>query len=129
MLVTENNAVVAAPGCGDKDRMMKSKSGSAPYLIKISSNYDYKCDGNCMQFKSLNTCSHVVAAAQVNDDTDGFVQWYRKNFGNRLPNLTQLATHDIPAHAGRKGGKTPRKKAAPCPLPTTEIVFYFKTFT
>ena len=34
MLVTENNAVVAAPGCGDKDRMMKSKSGSAPHLIK-----------------------------------------------------------------------------------------------
>ena len=30
MLVTENNAVVAVPGCGDKDRMVKSKSGSAP---------------------------------------------------------------------------------------------------
>ena len=73
-----------------------------------------------MQFKSLNICSHVVAAAQVNNDTDGFVQWYRKNFGNRLPNLTQLATHGMPAHAGRKGGKAPRKKAAPRLLPTTE---------
>ena len=89
MLITESNAVVMAPGCGPKDRMVKSKSGSTPHLVKTSGNCDYKCDGNCMQFKSLNICSHVVAAAQVNGDTDGFIQWYRKNFGNRLPNLTQ----------------------------------------
>ena len=97
MLVTENNAVVVAPGCGDKDRMMKSKSDSATHLIKTSGNCDNKCDGNCMQFKSLNICSHVVRASQVNNGTDGFVQWYRKNFGNRWPNLTLLATHGMAA--------------------------------
>ena len=44
MLVTENNAVVVAPGCGPRDRMVKSKSGSAPHLVKTSGNCDCKCD-------------------------------------------------------------------------------------
>ena len=120
MLVTEENAVVVAPGCGVKDKMVKSKSGSAPHLVKTTGNCDYKCDGSCMQFKSLNICSHVLAAAHVNGDTDGFIQWYRKNFGNRLPNLTQIASHGMPATAGRKGGKAPRKKTAPRPVLTSE---------
>ena len=112
MLITESNAVVA-PGCGPKDKMVKSQSGSTPHLVKTSGNCDYK-------FIFLNICSHVVAAAQVNDDIDGFIQWYCKNFGNRLPNLTQLASHGMPTHPRRKGGKAPKKKAAPRPLPTIE---------
>ena len=59
-----------------------------------------------MQFKCLNICSHTLAAARINDDVDGF----HKKFGNRLPNLTQLASHGMPANAGRKVGKAPRKK-------------------
>ena len=69
-----------------------------------------------MQFKSLNICSHTLAAAHINDDVDGF----HKKFGNRLPNLTQLASHGMPANARRKGGKAPRKKTAPRSVITSE---------
>jgi len=79
-LEESRNASNAASGCGPKDKMVKSKSGSAPHLVKITGNCDYICDGSCMQFKSLNICSHALAAAHINDDVDGFIQWYRKKF-------------------------------------------------
>jgi len=113
MLVTESNAIVVAPGCGPKDKMVKSKSGSAPHLVKTTGNCDYICDGSFMQFKSLNICSHTLAAAHINDDVDGFIQWYRIKFA-------QFDSHGMPANAGRKGGKTPRKKTAPRSVITSE---------
>jgi len=35
-LMKETNAVVPASGFGEKDKMVKSKSGSSPHLIKVS---------------------------------------------------------------------------------------------
>jgi len=67
------NASNGASGCGPKDKMVKSKSGSAPHLVKITGNCYYICDGSCMQFKSLNICSHTLAAAHISDDVDGFI--------------------------------------------------------
>jgi len=32
-LVTEANAIIPAPGLGQKDKMVKSKSGSTPHLV------------------------------------------------------------------------------------------------
>ena len=46
-LTTETNAIVPAPGLDDKNRMVKSKSGSAPHLVKVQ----YLCDNQCPQFK------------------------------------------------------------------------------
>ena len=71
-LTAETNAVVPAPGFGDKDRMVKSKSGSTLHLVKVS-DCQYSCDNQCPQFKSINICSHVVAAAERNGDLVSFV--------------------------------------------------------
>ena len=110
MLVSEENAVVVAPGCGVKDRMVKSKSGTVPHFVKVMDDLEYKCDDKCPQFKSLKICSHTVAAAQCNGEINKFMDVYRKKYGRLQPNLSELAIHGMPAGAGRKGGKTPRKK-------------------
>ena len=41
------------------------------------------------------------------------MKWYRFKSTRRMqaPNLMQLAKHDMPLGAGRKGNKTPRKKS------------------
>ena len=38
-LVSEVNSVVPAPGCGPKDKMVKSKSGLAPHLITVMEQF------------------------------------------------------------------------------------------
>ena len=108
VLIGEENAVVVAPGCGPKDKMVKSKSGTVPHLVTATK---YKCDDKCPQYKSLSICSHTVAAAQFNSEVKEFMEWYRKKHGNHQPRFTQLAVHDMPAAAGRKGGKLPKKRA------------------
>ena len=110
MLIREENAIVVAPGCGPKDKMIKSKSGTAPHLVTISDNFEYKCDVRCPQFKSLAICSHTVAAAQSNSELKEFIDQYREKNGKHQPHYTQLAVHDMPAAAGRKGVKLPRTK-------------------
>ena len=59
MLIREENAIVVTPGCGPKDKMIKSKSGTAPHLVTTSDNFEYKCDDKCPQFKSLAKLQYV----------------------------------------------------------------------
>ena len=109
MLVEENNAVVSAPGFCKGEKMVKSKSGSVPHMVSIDHmSLQYKCDDKCMQYKSTNICSHTVAAAEVNGDLAKFLHFLRHKCA---PNLMQLASHGMPAGAGRKGGKAAKKKA------------------
>ena len=109
MLVEENNAVVSAPGFCKGEKMVKSKSGSVPHMVSIDHmSLQYKCDDKCMWYKSTNICSHTVAAAEVNGDPAKFLHFLRHKCA---PNLMQLASHGMPAGAGRKGGKAAKKKA------------------
>jgi hypothetical protein len=65
VLVSEVNAVVPAPGCGPKDMMVKSTSGSAPHLVTtVDNGVTYKCDDKCLHYKSVNLCSHVVVVSR-----------------------------------------------------------------
>lgn len=102
-----------APGFGSKD---KSKSGSAPHLVSVverSGVLHYKCDDKCLHFKSINICSHCVAAAEVNGDLIKFLHCFNRTRGKQSPNLSSLSTHGMPAGAGRKGGKAAKKKVPP----------------
>ena len=110
MLIAEENAIVVAPGCGPKDKMVKSKSGTVLHLVTATNDLEYKCDDKCPQYKSLFVCSHAVAAAQFNGEVKEFMEWYRRRHGNHQPSFIKLAVHDMPAAAGRKGGKLPRKR-------------------
>jgi len=105
-LVAEDNALVPAPGFDAKDNMVKSKPGAAPHLVGVS-KYKYKCD-HCPHFKSINLCSHIVAAAESNSDLVEFVKQFRTKPESGL-NLMQIASHDIPAGAGCKNGKARKK--------------------
>ena len=60
-------------------------------------------------FKSINICSHSVAAAEKSGDLISFIKWHQLQ--NRFqPNLTELGRHGMPAGAGRKGGKTAKRR-------------------
>ena len=106
-LVVEVNAIVPAPGFDAKDKMIKSKSGAAPHSVRVS-EYKYKCDDHCPHFKSINLCSHIVAAAESNGDLGKFVKQFHTKPGGG-PNLMQIASHDMPAGPGRKEGKARKK--------------------
>ncbi len=85
MLTKEKNAVVVAPGLGEKDRMVKSTSGRVPHLVTCVGGGEYKCDEKCPQYKSLSLCSHAVAAAESNQELRLLTEWYRtRNVGSSL---------------------------------------------
>lgn len=121
-LVTEANAVVCAPGLGAKDKMVKSQTGSSPHLVLTKASVEglqYKCDDKCPHYKSVSICSHTIAAAEANGDLQNFLEWFGHH-GRQVPNLTKLSTHGMPSGAGKKGSKTPRKKAVSKPILSDE---------
>ena len=79
-LVAEVNAIVSVPGFDINDKMIKSKSGDAPHLVRAL-EHKYKCDDRCPHFKSS---SRVVAAAESNSDLIQFVNWFGSKHGSRL---------------------------------------------
>ena len=58
-----------------------------------------------------------------------FVKWFCSKRGSS-PNLMQMASHDMPARAGRKNGKVAKKKAKPKQLPSDDdrVDVYRKSF-
>ena len=123
-LIHEVNSIVNAPGLGEKDKMVKSSTGSTPHLVIVSatsSGIQYKCDEKCPQYKSLHICSHCVAAAEANGDLADFIKWFCHKHGKKTPNLTELATHGMPAGAGRKGGKPVKKRKQQRRTQTDEV--------
>jgi len=85
-VVSEANTIVSAPGLGLKDKMVKSKSGSVPHMVKITGS-QYRCDDKSPHFKSLSICSYVVAAAEINNDLAEFVNWFQSKCSNSSFNL------------------------------------------
>ena len=63
----------------------------------------------CLHFKSIQICSHTIAAAEVNGDLIIILQWF-SNRGRQAPNFSKLSTHVMPAGASKKGGHPARKK-------------------
>ena len=112
-LLTERNAILPAPGCDSCSRMVKSSSGQRPHLVTRKKSGQYCCDGTCPNWKSLGICSHSVAAAEDNCDLQSFVTWFAK--AKRVPNITRLATSQMPSGRGRKGGIPPRKRRKTVP--------------
>lgn len=94
--------------------MVKSSSGQRPHLVIRKRTGQYCCDGTCPNWKSLGICSHSVAAAEDNSDLQSFVTWFAK--AKKVPNITQLATSQMPAGRGRKGSVPPRKRRKTIPV-------------
>ena len=96
--------------------MVISKSGKQPHLVLPKKNGGMACDDDCPQYKSASLCSHVVAAALHNEQLTQLVLPDKKV--KRTPNLTKLATSEMPKGRGRKGGKAPAIRKASVPVET-----------
>jgi len=88
----------------DKARLVKSTSSVHPHVVQSYSKnkFIYHCDNSCPMYKGISLCSHVVAAAEHNNELKPFLDCL-KGSGNPL-NMTAIANEGLPAGAGRKGG-------------------------
>ena len=67
------------------------------------------CDDKCPQYKSIGICSHSVAAAQANEELEGYIKWYCYKGTKHAPNLMHLAKHDMPLGISHKGNRVTKK--------------------
>ena len=114
-ILSTDGAIVQAPGHSTEANMVLSRSGKRPHLVlpKRKSG-GLTCDEDCPQYKSAKLCSHTVAAAEYNKQLDQFIGSY--NSVKKTPNLTKLATTDMPKGRGRKGSKGPVKRKPSVPI-------------
>lgn len=113
-LLAKSNSICPAPG-GKLDCMVESYSGTHPHLVSAKKSGQFACDANCANWKSLNICSHSVAAAEFRSSLPSFIAWFKKK--KSKPNLTQLVTSQMPLGRGRKGGKLP-----PCKKKKLDVI-------
>ena len=108
-ILSTSGAIVQAPGHSAEAKMVISHSGKRPHLVlpKRKSG-GLTCDADCPQYKSAKLCSHTVATAEYNKQLDQFIASYSSI--KKTPNLTKLATTDMPKGRGRKGSKGPVKR-------------------
>ena len=114
-LLNSPDAVSLAPGHPDEARMVKSSTGQRPHLVlPCIKGHSFKCDSDCLNYKSLGICSHCVVVAELNNQLDKFVASFTKS--KRKLNFTEVAIHGMPAGRGRKGSQPPRKKKRSQPV-------------
>ena len=75
-LLRANNAITPAPGINRKACMVFSYSQVVPHLVQCKSDGQYVCDSNCQQWASSQICSHILAAAERNNELHSFLEWY-----------------------------------------------------
>lgn len=106
-----------APGVTDYSCVLvKSQSSTRPHFVQKTSKGVYKCDKECLMYKSTNgMCSHALLAASLSGDVDNFVNHYSKS---KVPvNYANLAQHGLPV-----GGKKPSSRRKSSSKKTTAAV-------
>ena len=112
----DKSSYTKSPGISDYSSILvKSTSGNRPHFVQKTGANVYKCDHDCLMFKSTNgMCSHSLLAASLNDQTETFVRQYTKN---KVPvNYANLAQHGLPV-----GGKKPSKRKASSKQTTSAV--------
>ena len=95
----------SAPGQPEEARMVFSHSGKRPHLVLPCKGH-FKCDSDCLNFKSLGMCSH--SNSKCSNLLIGLLAHFQK--AKKNPNFTAVSLHGVPAGSGRKGGAVPRKR-------------------
>ena len=113
-LLNTPRAVTSAPGHPEKARMVMSRSGQRPHLVLPCKGCQFKCDSDCLNFKSLGICSHSVAVVEINQQLQEFVVGFTKS--KKQPNFSAVAVHGMPTGRGRKGSQAPRKRKQSQPV-------------
>ena len=107
-LLQSPEGMSSAPGHPEQARMVLSRSGKRPHLVLPCKGGRFKCDADCLNFKSLGLCSHTVAVAECNSVLSDFLTHFQK--ANKKPSFTALSLHGVPGGCGKKGGIAPRKR-------------------
>ena len=107
-LLQSPGGMSSAPGQPEQARMVLSRSGKRPHLVLPCKGGRFKCDADCLNFKSLGVCSHTVAVAECNNLLADFLTHFQK--ANKKPSFTALSLHGVPSGCGKKGNIAPRKR-------------------
>ena len=93
-----------------KCRLVKSFSSTQPHMVTVNTRNRnmYVCDEKCPMFKGYSICAHVIATAEDNGDFFDSITC--------KPNLTAIASCDMPNGSGRRGVKPS----------TSEVVLLFQ---
>ena len=59
-LLSSSDNLTPAPGHGAAARMVRSTTGTRPHLVKPGKGGRFLCDSECLHYKSLGICSHVL---------------------------------------------------------------------
>ena len=78
-LLQKPNAIVPAPGCDVKVRMVESRRlKERPHLVTPGKGAgEYKCEKNCPHYNGIRKCSHAVVTAQSNGELLDFLKWFQ----------------------------------------------------
>ena len=101
----DESSYTKSPGSRDYSSILvKSTSSERPHFVSKTKTSVYKCDKDCLMFKSTNgICSHSLLGATLNGEVDAFVSNYAKS---KVPiNYANLGQHGLPT-----GGKKPSSK-------------------
>ena len=107
-LISSSSSIAAAPGQVSEARMVESRGGQRPHLVVPCKRGIFKCDNDCLNYKSIGICSHVVAVAHLSGSLSQLISAFTKY--KKKPDYSKLATHGMPSGRGRKGGQAPRKR-------------------
>ena len=64
--------IVPAPDSDHKAKMVSSHSSNTPHFVCALHLGQYVCDSNCLQWKSAQICSHIIAVAEKNGELHSF---------------------------------------------------------
>ena len=113
LIATPGN-IAPAPGHPPEVKMVTSYSSQRPHLVMPCKSKIYKCDSDCLNYKSMGFCSHVVAVAELQKCLPRLISAYGKS--KKQPNFTKLSTHGMPSGRGKKGGRAPRQRTQKEPV-------------
>lgn len=64
----------------------------------------YGCSESCISFAAYGLCAHVLAVAELDNNLDDYLKWYKK-VKQTPANVTALAEMDLPSSRGTKKTK------------------------
>ena len=123
-LLQKPNAIVPAPGCDVKARMVESRRlKERPHLVTPGKGRgEYKCEKNCPHYNGIRICSHAVVTAQSNGELLDFLKWFQQSRSKKATNLSSVVKTDMPKYPGRKGGVPSTVRRSHQKLPIEERV-------
>ena len=115
-LSMDETSIVKDPG-DQSAYMVKSYGNKQPHYVKMSQRGGILCNDQCLSYKSMKICSHVVALAIKEKCLSNLLKWYHTS--KFTPNFTTLAESGKPSTAGKKPVRKGITKYYPCRIRKT----------